>query len=194
MKTALCFLLISALAAAPAKTFFSHEQALKSNFGTKTATSKHTHYWTKEQRARVAKLVGSSKPTDVRSHRTAYTANVAKGTKANTDSAWFDKRIVRTKAQEIMLVVSAKGVIKDLVVCVFDEPIKYKPSAKWYAQYKGLQLDDSLQLKKDIHGVSGATLTARSTTLAVRELLAAAQVAREVAAAKKEKVEPPQER
>jgi major membrane immunogen (membrane-anchored lipoprotein) len=42
-----------------------------------------------------------------------------------------------------------------------------------------LQLDDELQLAKEIHGVSGATLTGRSTTAAVRELLAAAQVARE---------------
>lgn len=191
MKTALCLLLISALAAAPAKTFFSHKQALKANFGAKVATSKHTHYWTKEQRARVAKLVGVSKVQDVRSYQAAYIAKTPIGKVPNTDTAWFDKRIVRTKAQEVMLVIDAKGVIKDLVVCVFDEPIKYKPSDKWYAQYKGLKLDNDLQLKKDIHGVSGATLTARSTTSAVRELLAAAQVAREVEAAKKKKAETP---
>jgi hypothetical protein len=191
MKIALCFLLLGALAASPAKTFFSHEQALKSNFGAKVTTSKRTHYWSKEQRAHVAKLAGVKKATDVRSHQTAHSASSPKGKTANTDTAWFDKRIVRTKAQEIMLIVNAKGVIKNLVVCVFDEPIKYKPSAKWYAQYKGLQLTDSLQLKQDIHGVSGATLTARSTTSAVRELLAAAQVARETDAAKK-KLKAPQ--
>jgi hypothetical protein len=192
MKTALYLFLISALAAAPAKTFFSHEQALKASFGAKVTTSKHTHYWSKEQRARVAKLVGASKATEVRSHQAAYSANPVQGKVTNTDTAWFDKRVVRTKAQEIMLVVDCNGLVKNLFVCVFDEPTKYKPSEKWYAQYKGLKLTENLQLNKDIHGVSGATLTARSTTSAVRELLAAAQVAREVEAAKKKKVATPQ--
>jgi len=179
MKTALCLLLLSALTTATAKTFFSQEQALKSSFGAKTVTLKQTHYWTKEQRARVAKLVGADKVEDIRGYHTGFSALAEKDHKVCTDTAWFDQRIVRTKAQEIMLRVDSHGVIMELLVCAFDEPIKYKPSAKWYDQFKGLKLDDELQLAKNIHGVSGATLTGRSTTAAVRELLAAAQVARE---------------
>jgi Na+-transporting NADH:ubiquinone oxidoreductase subunit NqrC len=191
MKTALCLLLLSAVAAGPAKTFFTHEQALKNAFGEKVATSKKTHYWSKEQRARLADLAGVKKAADVYAYHSMHKAEAAKGKKLNNNTAWFDKRIVRTKGQEIMLVVDDKGVIQDLVVCAFDEPIKYKPSAKWYAQFKGKKLDDKLQLKQDIHGVSGATLTARSTTEAARELLAAAQIAREATKVKKSKVETP---
>jgi hypothetical protein len=179
MKTALCLVLVSALTTATTKTFFSQEQALKSSFGDKVVTVKQTHYWTKEQRARVAKLVGSEKVEDVRGYHTGFSPLKEKNHPVCTDTAWFDQRIVRTKAQEIMLRIDAHGVILELLVCAFDEPIKYKPSAKWYDQFKGLQLDDELQLAKEIHGVSGATLTGRSTTAAVRELLAAAQVARE---------------
>ncbi len=190
MKTALCLLFLGAIAS-PAKTFFTHEQALKSAFGAKVETSQKSHYWNKKQRARLAELVGVEKLDQVRSFHTHHQANQQKGKAANLDTVWFDKRIVRTKAQEIMLVVDDKGVVKDLVVCVFDEPLKYKPSAKWYCQFEGLDLDDELQLKKEIHGISGATLTARSTTAAVRELLGAAQVAREVQKAAERKITPP---
>ncbi|MDP7062672.1 MAG: FMN-binding protein [Planctomycetota bacterium] len=187
MKTALCFLLLSAVAAGPAKTFFTHEQALSTAFGEQVETSKKTHYWSKEQRARLAELAGVQDADDVLAYHAAYSAKAvqSKLTKVNGDTAWFDKRIVRTKGQEIMLVIDDQGVIQDLMVCSFDEPIKYKPSAKWYAQFKGKKLDDKLQLKQDIHGISGATLTARSTTKAARELLAAAQVAAEAARDKK---------
>lgn len=191
MKTALCLLLLSAVAAGPAKTFFTHEQALKNAFGEKVATSQKTHYWSKEQRARLANLAGVKKADDVYAYHSMHQAETAKGKKVSSNTAWFDKRIVRTKGQEIMLIVDAKGVIQDLVICAFDEPIKYKPSAKWYAQFKGKKLNDKLQLKQEIHAVSGATLTARSTTEAARELLAAAQVAREAAKVKKPKVDPP---
>lgn len=191
MKTALCLLLLSAFAAGPAKTFFTHEQALKNSFGEKVSTAKKTHYWSKKQRAHLADLAGVKKATDVYAYHSMHSAEVVKGKKANHNTAWFDKRIVRTKGQEIMLVVDDKGVIQDLVVCAFDEPIKYKPSAKWYAQFKGKKLDDKLQLKQSIHGVSGATLTARSTTEAAREILAAAQVAREAAKVKQVKGKTP---
>ncbi|MCP4092578.1 MAG: FMN-binding protein [Planctomycetes bacterium] len=187
MKTALCLLLLSAVAAGPTKTFFTQQQALKNAFGEKVETSKKTHYWSKEQRVRLADLASVNKANQVSAYHSAFSTKPTKGQKANSNTVWFDKRIVRTKGQEIMLVINDKGVIQDLVVCAFDEPIKYKPSAKWYAQFKGKKLNDKLQLKQEIHGVSGATLTARSTTEAARELLAAAQVAREAAKVKKPK-------
>ena len=39
-------------------------------------------------------------------------------------------------------------------------------------QYDGEKLDDDLSLKRDIRPVTGATLTARATTEAVRRVLA----------------------
>ena len=46
------------------------------------------------------------------------------------------------------------------------------PRKGWYEQYEGQELDDDLALKRDIRPVTGATLTARATTEAVRRVLA----------------------
>ena len=59
----------------------------------------------------------------------------------------------------------------------FREPLDYLPREGWYRQFDGEQLDDDLQLKRDIRPVTGATLTARATTEAVRRVLAIHQVA-----------------
>jgi Na+-translocating ferredoxin:NAD+ oxidoreductase RnfG subunit len=50
------------------------------------------------------------------------------------------------------------------------------PREGWYGQYEGRLLDDDLALKRGIRPVTGATLTARATTEAVRRVLALHQV------------------
>jgi Na+-translocating ferredoxin:NAD+ oxidoreductase RnfG subunit len=54
----------------------------------------------------------------------------------------------------------------------FREPLEYMPRKGWYEQYEGQELDDDLALKRNIRPVTGATLTARATTDAVRRVLA----------------------
>ena len=44
--------------------------------------------------------------------------------------------------------------------------------AAWYGQFPGKGLDADLDLKRGIHPVAGASLTARATTAAVRRVLA----------------------
>ena len=57
-------------------------------------------------------------------------------------------------------------------VVTFREPIEYMPREGWYEQYQGKVLDADLALKRAIRPVTGATLTARATTEAVRRILA----------------------
>jgi hypothetical protein len=57
-------------------------------------------------------------------------------------------------------------------VLAFDEPPDYLPRAEWYRQFDGRPLDAELDLRRAIRPVTGATLTARSTTDAVRRVLA----------------------
>ncbi|MHC4823298.1 MAG: FMN-binding protein [Planctomycetota bacterium] len=163
-----------ALAGGPGKLFHTQEQALQLAFGEKTEVRSTTHYWTKEQRAMLAELAGVEK---VRGTQVEYRRAAKKGKVQPGYSVWFDTRIVRSKVQTLMVVVDEAGHVRDLVVCNFAEPLDYKPVDRWYAQFEGRRLDEELQLKKGIHGVSGATLTARSTTAAVREVLAAHAVA-----------------
>jgi Na+-translocating ferredoxin:NAD+ oxidoreductase RnfG subunit len=59
--------------------------------------------------------------------------------------------------------------------------MEYLPKPKWHESFAGRRLDDELQLKKGIHSVTGATMTARATVAAAREVLAVHQALNEPA-------------
>ena len=56
------------------------------------------------------------------------------------------------------------------------EPEDYIPRGNWYGQFKGKKLNAGLNLRRDIKGVTGATMTARATLSAVRRSLAIHEV------------------
>ena len=91
--------------------------------------------------------------------------------------AYLDTHRVRTLPETLMVVIGADGTVRRVEVVTFREPLEYMPREGWYGQYDGQHLDDDLALKRDIRPVTGATLTARATTEAVRRVLAIHAVA-----------------
>jgi FMN-binding protein len=73
-------------------------------------------------------------------------------------------------------VLSDDGKIRRIEVVAFQEPPEYLPSEKWYEQFGGKSLDPDLRLKKEIHPVTGASLTAQASTDASRRVLAIDQI------------------
>lgn len=116
-----------------------------------------------------------------------YDAMVATQT---VGTVYLDAHRVRTLPETLLLAVNADRTIRGVEVLVFREPQEYLPGASWYAQFAGRALDDDLQLKHGIHGVSGATLTSRATVRAVRRMLALHQVLQGAAAAEPPGAEP----
>lgn len=155
------------------KTFHTREEALTIAYG-KAEVVRTPHYWTKQERAKISALAGIQKASGTHAE---YQSTTKSGKVIAGRSVWFDTRKVRSKAQTIMLIIDAEQRVEKIVVCAFDEPLDYKPVDRWYQQFEGKRLDKNLQLKKSIHGVSGATLTSRATTAAVREMLAAHAIA-----------------
>ena len=86
--------------------------------------------------------------------------------------AYLDTHRVRTLPETVMVVLDAGGKVRRVEVVVFREPLEYLPRAGWYDQYRGVELDAELALKRGIRPVTGATLTAVATTEAVRRVLA----------------------
>lgn len=86
--------------------------------------------------------------------------------------AYLDTHRVRTLPESLLVVVSPAGEVIRVEVVTFREPLEYLPRAGWYAQFEGRALDDELELERAIRPVTGATLTARATTDAVRRVLA----------------------
>lgn len=86
--------------------------------------------------------------------------------------AYFDVHRVRTLPETLMVVVGPEAEVVRVELLAFREPPDYIPREPWYAQFDDQKLDDDLALKRDIRPVTGATLTARATTDAVRRVLA----------------------
>ena len=89
-----------------------------------------------------------------------------------TGTAYFDTHRVRTLPETLMIIVDPQGRVARIEVISFREPEEYLPRGAWYEQFRGKALNPELQLKRDIRPVTGATLTARATTDAVRRVLA----------------------
>jgi hypothetical protein len=90
--------------------------------------------------------------------------------------AYLDTHIVRTKKESLLIILNEDGKIRRIEMIAFQEPPEYVPPDKWYQQFEGKHLDEDLVLQKKIHPVTGATLTAKSSTEAARRILAIDQV------------------
>jgi hypothetical protein len=164
---------LAVLAASPlgAKVFLSADEALRLVFGD-AAVEHHTVFLTAGQRAEARKLAGSEISSGL---ATPYHAT-RNGKEAGT--AYFDTHVVRTLPETLMVVVDPQGKVTRVEVLAFAEPEDYLPPGAWYGQFLGQGLGADLALGHRIRSVTGASLTARATTEAVRRVLALHQVLR----------------
>jgi Na+-translocating ferredoxin:NAD+ oxidoreductase RnfG subunit len=132
-----------------------------------------TLYLTDDQRQRAAELaVVDSVSGLIHTYRATKEA-------ALVGTAYLDTHTVRTLPETLLVVVDTTGAVSRVEVLSFREPPDYLPRAGWYDQFKGKQLDQNLAPNRGIHGITGATLTTRATTAAVRRVLAIDQILRE---------------
>lgn len=148
-----------------AVTYLTQAEALAQAFPD-ARVERQGHVLTDEQMAAAAKLAGAKLPSALAA------AYVATRDGAVVGTAYFDAHRIHSLPQTLMIVVNPDGAVADVVVLAFAEPPKYRAPAPWMKQFPGRKLDDRLNLKQDIQGISGATLTARATTKAVRRALA----------------------
>jgi Na+-translocating ferredoxin:NAD+ oxidoreductase RnfG subunit len=86
--------------------------------------------------------------------------------------AFIDVHNVRTLPEAFLVVLSPEGDVRSLRVLAFHEPLEYMPTDRWYRQFEAKSLAEPLRLGGDVHGIVGATLSARATTNGVRRALA----------------------
>ena len=166
---ALLLLGLAVAAPATAKVFLSVDEALKLAFPG-GQVERRTAYLTAEQVKRARALAGAEVPSALVNYYVATRNGQPAGT------AYFDTHRVRTLPETLMIVVDPQGKVGRIEVISFREPEEYMPRGAWYQQFPGKALGPDLQLKRDVRPVTGATLTARATTDAVRRVLALHQV------------------
>ncbi len=169
-RKALAGLLALTLAApAAAKVFLTVDEALKLAFPDSRVERK-TAYLTADQVRRARELSGVEVPSAL------VTRWVARRGAQPAGFAYLDTHRVRTLPETLLVVLDPQGKVARVEVIAFREPEEYLPRGAWYEQFRGHGLDRELQLKQGIHPVTGASLTARATTDAVRRVLALHQV------------------
>jgi hypothetical protein len=165
----LLLLLLGWAGQASAKVFLTLDEALRLAFPSSGVT-RRTAYLTPEQVRRAGELAGEA----VTSALVTYYEARRNGQLAGT--AYFDTHRVRTLPETLMVVVDPQGKVTRIEVISFREPEEYMPRGAWYERFLGHKLDRDLQVKRGVPPVTGATLTVRATTSAVRRVLALHQV------------------
>ncbi len=148
-----------------AKVFLSVTEALTLAFPD-CDVERETVFLTTAQQERAAMLAGSEIRSKIVYPYRAVCEDDVVGV------AYFDTHRVRTMDETLMVVVDARSRVVRVEILSFREPVDYIPRGAWYDQFVSQPLHEDLRLKKRIRTVTGATLTARATELAVRRVLA----------------------
>jgi len=146
------------------------DEALARVFPSPGAVTKDTLYLTEEQAREAGALAGSPLPSKI------VTRYIARGTNGVSGEllgvGYVETHLVRTLPETLLIVVDREGKVARVEVLAFREPREYLPSERWLGQFDGRELEPDLQLKRAIRSLSGATLSSRAVTEAVRRALA----------------------
>ncbi|MEW5792334.1 MAG: FMN-binding protein [Pseudomonadota bacterium] len=153
-----------------ATVFYSKEEALKLAFPNADNVETRNFFLKPEDVQRIEGLAQSKLNSKL------VTFHVGKSGDKLLGYAIIDAHTVRTKPEVLLVVLNSEGQVRKVQVLAFHEPEEYLPSQRWYQQFVGKVLTPDLQLKREIHAVSGATLSARAATASVRKTLALYQV------------------
>jgi transcriptional regulator of nitric oxide reductase len=162
--------LAAASAPAGAKVFYSRSEAVALAFPDADRIEDETILLEDDQVERVQELANSELDSRiVRIYRGFRGADLL-------GYAFIDVHNVRTLPEAFLVVLTPSGSVASLRVLAFHEPLEYMPTERWYEQFENATLDRKLRLGRDVHGIVGATLSARATAQGVRRALALYEV------------------
>jgi Na+-transporting NADH:ubiquinone oxidoreductase subunit NqrC len=153
-----------------AKVFYAKDEALRAAFPEADAIDKQTFFLTDDQKKQVETLARTRLDSKL------VTIYSGKRRQKLVGYAMIDAHTVRTLPEAIMVVLSPEGRVTSTLVLAFYEPLEYLPPERWLRQFEGQTLAPDLRVGGKIDGITGATLTARGVTEAVRKVLALYQV------------------
>lgn len=164
---AACLALVGGVpAASEAKVFFSRTEALELAFPNADRVETATHVLSEGEASQIESLARSPLDTKLVQIYTGFQSGQVTG------YAVIDIHNVRTLPEAFMVVLTPGGEVKSLRVLAFHEPLDYLPADRWYSQFDRKSLAEPLRVGGDVHGVVGATLSARATARGVRRVLA----------------------
>ncbi len=159
-------LLFGAVSPAHAAVFLSQKEALELAFPDADRVEKRNFLLTAEQTEQIEKRAKARVESRIVRVYVGWRGDERVG------YAFIDVHLVRTLTQGLLVVLEPGGAVRSLRVLAFHEPTEYLPREGWFGQFKGKTSRSRLRVDRDIHGVVGATLSARAVTRSVRRCLA----------------------
>jgi hypothetical protein len=153
-----------------AKVFYAKEEALRAAFPEADVIDKQTFFLTDDQKRQVESLARA------RLESKLVTLYIGKRGQKPLGYAMIDVHTVRTLPEAVMVVLSPEGLVASTLILAFYEPLEYLPNVRWLKQFNQTRLTPDLRVGGGIAGITGATLTVRGVTDAVRKALALYQV------------------
>ena len=151
---------------AAAKTYATREVALRRVFGAEAQIERRTAFLTPAEidsaRARAGAPIGAARV----SYHEASRGDSLLG------RAYLDTHRVRYEHETLLVVVSPTGETRQVEILAFDEPEDYLPPQRWLQTLTNRGLSRRLRPGDAVDAISGATLSARAATEAVRRVLA----------------------
>jgi len=150
---------------AGARVYLTTQQALDVVFPRPTTVERRTLYLDEAQARLAAEAAGA--PVEMRV--VPYYVGSRDGRVAGY--AYFDTHLVRTLPETILVLVGPAGDVARIEILSFDEPEDYLPGERWLRQFPGRTLAENCR-SQGIRALTGATLSSRAVTQAVRRILA----------------------
>jgi hypothetical protein len=163
--------LMGSVSGAMAQGIMTQREALRLAFAQGESIERRTLFLSDSQVADIQKRARSK----VESHFVVY-YRASRGD-TTLGYAFFETTIVRTKPATLMAVINLDSTLRRVEILSFLEPQDYLPAPRWLTLFRNRSLTDALWPRRDIHQISGATLSVNALTLAVRRMMATFLVA-----------------
>lgn len=125
-------------------------------------------YLTATQRQAYERVTGTASDTSL------YTLYIGYLEGRRLGIAAIESAPVRTQPATLLVVLNPDLSVRFVEVLAFFEPSEYSPSPRWLGQFAGRSGVMDLRLGKDLHGITGATLTTQAVLRQVRRTTAMA--------------------
>ena len=155
---------------AEAKTYETREAALRRVFGPEARLERRTVFLTAAELDSARALAGAPIASSHLSYHEALRGDSLLG------RAYLDTHVVRHEHESLLVVLGPDGQTVEVDILAFQEPEDYLPPRRWLLTLQQRALSRHLRPGDAVDAISGATLSARAATAAVRRVLALDQI------------------
>ncbi len=147
-----------------ARQLISLKDALNSAFKNSKNFEREVIYLSEKELEQIQSM-NSSKTFKIKSQLVIRYKAIQKGNVIGY--SYIDTHQVRTLSETILVSVNKSGHVTRIEVLNFNEPSEYLAPKKWLEQFRQQKVLNTKIIKRDIYGITGASLTAEAIKRAV---------------------------